>query len=504
MDVPVGRSFPLALCRLILLRYGLCESLQVDPLYDKQKSFITTTDEAVEDSHNSLLTSGSIHNQSSIRGGETDQAEMLRTGTVMETTITARVAQQKHTVSQWTQQWRSIILSSLGKTLYPYCLYIRSLDLTNLEDLFDDNIFRSSMQNDFFAGDMAIFLRSHDTPVKRPNRTTRRKYQKLEIPPILELVGESISKYVSDSAFQVGGVAALEELSGKIPENVLSTWVSRLSRLQSITLWDGAILNKAAADAIRTNCPDFQMLNMWSCLGGRADAELAEFFVGLRTNSLRALQVNSRNDIAAESYLALNNHGQSLSELTLGDISPPGIKALSLLSGCVSLEILTLRDATGTISLEATENDTFLEVVAWMKNCTELKHIRLERFVDGPSLLTSLCLEHRIRLKSLSLNHYRLASNQDLHRALAHQPGLESLELRADVEESFAEDIDALVSSICTLKELNDLNLLEVSDNFKTSEVQRLAASLPKVCRSPSRNHNCHKSHMRYPSMDPL
>lgn len=31
--------------------------------------------------------------------------------------------------------WRTIILSSLGKTLYPYCQYIRTLNLKQLEGM---------------------------------------------------------------------------------------------------------------------------------------------------------------------------------------------------------------------------------------------------------------------------------------------------------------------------------------------------------------------------------
>ncbi|KAI9740717.1 MAG: hypothetical protein M1818_004682 [Claussenomyces sp. TS43310] len=422
-----------------------------------------------------------VHHQNSIRAGGNDQTEMSKTGTFKETTITARVAQQKHTVSRWALQWRSIILSSLSKTAYPYCLYIRSLDLTNLEYLLEDDVFKDSMLETFFSGDMETLLRTYNTPLKRPKRTNRKYYRRLNIPSILEVVGESISKYVSDSAFQVGGAAALEELSGRIPAAVLPLWVGRLSRLQSMTLWDGSFLNKSAADAIRLNCPDFQALNVWSCLGAHADADLAEFFSSLRPNSLRAFQVNSRNDIAAESFLALNSHRESLSDLRLGDIPSSGMKALSLLAGCTALETLNLRDSTGTIRLEATENDVFLEVLAWVRSCSNLKHIRVEKFTDGPSLLTSLCMENEIHLRSLSLNHYSLANNQELHRALTHQPSLESLELRADAEESFRDDIDTLISSICTLKELNDLNLLDTSDYFKNAEVHRLAMSLQKL-----------------------
>lgn len=36
---------------------------------------------------------------------------------------------------RWICRWRTIVLSSLGKTLYPYSQYIRMLDLGDLKSL---------------------------------------------------------------------------------------------------------------------------------------------------------------------------------------------------------------------------------------------------------------------------------------------------------------------------------------------------------------------------------
>lgn len=101
--------------------------------------------------HGLLLICTRIHTHTSIRGGESNEDEMSRTGEFKETSIAARVTQQKLTVFQWALQWRSIILSSLGKTLYPYCLYIQSLDLRNLVYLLEDDIFRNNFQDMFFS-----------------------------------------------------------------------------------------------------------------------------------------------------------------------------------------------------------------------------------------------------------------------------------------------------------------------------------------------------------------
>ena len=56
-----------------------------------------------------------------------------------------RLAQAKRTrkrhVKRWTGLWRTIILSSLGKTLYPYSQYIRTLNLEDLGELLTDRDF---------------------------------------------------------------------------------------------------------------------------------------------------------------------------------------------------------------------------------------------------------------------------------------------------------------------------------------------------------------------------
>lgn len=49
---------------------------------------------------------------------------------------------QRRTLMKCACLWRSIILSSLGKTLYPYSQYIRTLNLGDLEVLFTEFEFR--------------------------------------------------------------------------------------------------------------------------------------------------------------------------------------------------------------------------------------------------------------------------------------------------------------------------------------------------------------------------
>lgn len=54
----------------------------------------------------------------------------------------AKIRQEKISMTKWAGLWRSIVLSSLGLTLYPYSRYIRMLNLQDLEELLSDPRFR--------------------------------------------------------------------------------------------------------------------------------------------------------------------------------------------------------------------------------------------------------------------------------------------------------------------------------------------------------------------------
>jgi len=348
------------------------------------------------------------------------------------------------------------------------------LDLTDLKDLFDDPMFKRDFEIKFFEGSMSILKKSQGVTTRRPNLN-------MTSVAIIDMIGEMISKYAGDSAERHGGTAALEELSGEIQKDSLPRWIRRLSRLKALTLWKGIVLNANVADTIRIHCPDFESLTLYFGLGEEVDTNLSQFFMGLRPNTLRSLQVISFHDCGPQTFLSLSNHYSSLKHLSLGNLQGPALSSLSLLKGCTAIETLRLQDLMGRTDLEATENDVYLELISWLRSCKQLKSISLGNFVNGPQILTSVCLEHAIRLDSLHLAKYTLTGNQDFHRALAHQTSLTSLHLKGDAEDSFRDDIDALVTSLGKLKNLKYLNILDISDYFSTSEIQLLALNLQKV-----------------------
>ncbi|KAH9221063.1 hypothetical protein DL95DRAFT_432868 [Leptodontidium sp. 2 PMI_412] len=417
-----------------------------------------------------------IHLQSTIISSEGNDADLIQNDTFQ-----GRVEAQKTTLFKWALLWKSIIRSSLGTTAYPYCLYIRSLDLRNLTDLLEDPQFRDKALDNFFADEMAQFLKSQETPMKQKMRGARAASRRLDVPNVLELVGESITSFVSQAANQNRATVAVEDLSGNIRTAALTNWTSRLSKLKSMTLWDGAALDKSVAEAISESCYNFDDLTFFTCLRNDTDHDLASFFGGLRANTLRSFAALSAGALGPETLLSLNHHANSLKKLKMDGLRSDAVKNLSYLQGCTALESIELSDSNGAVDLESTEHDVFLEVINWLGRCEGIQELLLRNFISGPKILTQVCLKNNIRLRKLQVVGYTLAGAQEFHRALSHQTSLESLELRADPETAFRDDIDILVSSVCQLTNLKYLDLLSTSDYFSTSEILTLASHLRQL-----------------------
>lgn len=49
----------------------------------------------------------------------------------------------------WLGVWRTVIRSSLGKTMYPYCYYLRNLNLGELEEILKDLDSKTGVEKKF-------------------------------------------------------------------------------------------------------------------------------------------------------------------------------------------------------------------------------------------------------------------------------------------------------------------------------------------------------------------
>jgi hypothetical protein len=352
--------------------------------------------------------------------------------------------------------------------------------------LLEDTNFWEYASQTFFSEDMSQFLEYQESPAKKMKTRGGKKKKvarRFDIPRLLDVIGESITSFVFDSATNFGYKTALEDITGQIGTIALQKWTSRLANLKSMTLFDGSVLDETVAESIFNQCPNFDDLTfLYSLPRDGIDQRLSSFFSGLKPNSLRSFSALSANEVGPETLLALNHHSGSLRSLTLDGLRSDAIKNLSLLQGCDQLESLDIHDNDGLIDLEATENDVFLELIAWLGRCNKLRELKLVSLVSAPIILTSVCLMNNIRLRSLDVYGYTLVGNQDFHRAISHQTSLESLSLKADPEDSSRDDIDCLVDSICCLKKLKELRLApDTADYFQTGAIAKLASHLPNL-----------------------
>ena len=417
-----------------------------------------------------LLTSKRIHEQSPAFC-QSDDLEVLRqrnTGNVAST-----AAAQQRLFSKWALIWRSIIKSSFGSTYRPYCHYIRALDFRNLSLLFDDSKFSGTLLDEFFGEGLERLLRSREVIYGRTLKKSgkQRTLRMVDIVPTLNAIGEAVT----------ANTTLLEELAGHLSPGFLTRWISRSPRLQQLVLWTGDALRSGAEAAIRRHCPSFKSLTIWEWLEPNSDKMLAKFFHGVTSNTLEHFEMISKSNLGVLSFNALGHHAQSLLVLKLSSLTRDSVLALGALKECTQIRTLLLHDSQGTTPLEATQNDVFLEVIAWLSDCRELRDLTMIRFWDGPSILAQVLSSPTVHLTKLSLEGYILRdpTSAAFHASLSSQPDLQVLWLKGNGEDANPEDISIMVDSLCQLRNLRDLSLKDISIEFGDAQIVNLAIHLP-------------------------
>jgi hypothetical protein len=410
-----------------------------------------------------------VHEQSPAFN-QSDEVEAQRQRRLVD--YETKVAERDLLFRKWLCLWRSIILSSLDKTYKPYCHYLRTLDFRNLSLLFEDIKF-SAASRSFFAGGLEEFHFTKEDIYGRhaKSRSKKRIYQSTDIFPTLNAIGEAVTQQTS----------LLEELDGHFSQKFLPQWTARSPRLHSLVLWEGNALGNGVEDAIRENCQSFRSLTIHQWLESDADQTFATFVKGLRPNSLEYFEMISFSNIASLSFTALNQHAKSLTELRLANLHDDAILALGQLNECTALRILVLGDNVGSLQLEATQNDIFLQIVEWLSACSNLRDLTLKKLYDGPAILAQVLSSRNVSLIKLSLEGYvvRRHGSAAFHTSLSEQPELQSVWLKGDGEDVLSDDLDIMVDALCRLPNLRELVLKDVSDEFDESHIVRLALGLP-------------------------
>lgn len=211
------------------------------------------------------------------------------------------------------------------------------------------------------------------------------------------------------------------------------------------------------------------------------DRKLAKFLSAIRPQSLKVLETIRHIGAGPETFLALNAHSKSLTELHLCT-SDDTLPHLSLLRGCTAIEVLEIEDDNGIVNLEKTQNDVFLETIDWLRQCSALRRLTFSKFLSATSLVAPLLLEDKIKLRQLQIDSYIPKNDQIFHQALVHQrASLKTLSLDGDAEGMFRDDIEILVDSLKQLTELRELRLLIVQEVFQDEHLISIIHNLSKL-----------------------
>ncbi|TLS31601.1 hypothetical protein PpBr36_03681 [Pyricularia pennisetigena] len=381
---------------------------------------------------------------------------------------------------RWANLWRSLILSSIGKTAFPYALWIRKLQLGDLQLTLQDIARNPAVREDLFRGDMAEFEIVNNVNM---TRAAQRKLGRVPLAydAIALKVGDAITSFVKDAADRNDKVVTLAKLeSHRIPTDVLTTWTSRLSTLRSLTLREVDSLNADVASAIRRDCPSFAKLRCLTGPGENADGDMAAFLLSLAPQTLEHFEVISYNNFGQQTFAALAFHSKSLRKIMLASISQAAVPALSSLCECTSIETLRLEYESRAISYPWKDDhkESYLQVAEWLRNSQSLTSLEMYALPDSPSLLAKVLPSENLRLRSLRVDISELTrQDSEFYPSLSHQETLEELFIE-NYEDSFGPS-EALVRAVSGCRNL--VALYAVNSQFTALDLRQLCLALPRL-----------------------
>ncbi|KAK3938373.1 hypothetical protein QBC46DRAFT_355935 [Diplogelasinospora grovesii] len=286
--------------------------------------------------------------------------------------------------------WRSLVLSSVGETLYPYCCWIKSLKLTSFDRLFaGPPVTCRSSRARFLSSHIGKYLSSAKD---RDNYYTE-NFDRLKRDITTEVVDKVIN-YIKAASDHGDTVSTLYSLQAPwFSSASLMTWAPSLSQLTSLTVDDGTVLNSDVAQAFRENCPALKEVHY--CEFQRTnDLQMAGFLRGLAPNTLESFGVvreslDFRHSIGIESLKALTEHASSLKRLGFY-LPQAALESLVVLSDCVSIESLTLAHEPPTQDFPHGSWGNTLQghmsrserILSWLRRCTHLKELKFTEIPD--------------------------------------------------------------------------------------------------------------------------
>ncbi|THW25587.1 hypothetical protein D6D23_04208 [Aureobasidium pullulans] len=384
--------------------------------------------------------------------------------------------EQETAVQRWSILWRTILLSCTEETLFPYCHYLRVLDLRDLHELLDDDKFRGKIQQNFFSGSLARFNITSQT------RGKTRALRSSNMRQTVVAIGDAIVK----------AAPMLEELTEPILSeyniftSALPRWAPDLSRLRSLELWDGKTLgDETIQNLLHEHCPHLNRINIYQWRDDDSDSQLARFLNHMPKNTLQWFENIGECGIGIETCKAFSTHARSLKFLSLA-VPDKGIEGLGLMQDCTAVETLKLRDTQAPHDLKEMHKDTLDGMIEWLKQCTKLREVNLTDFVSAPDILTPALSEEGIDLEDLQISAkddcmYVLRDHQDFHAAIGLQTKLQSLVLKSDPDPLEPAARNQLCEALCELSDLRYLELTRTSDYFQDDQLQLIGENLLKL-----------------------
>ncbi|KAI0976334.1 hypothetical protein F4678DRAFT_416697 [Xylaria arbuscula] len=387
--------------------------------------------------------------------------------------------------AQSARLWRSIVLSSLGATRYPYCAYIRALSLSSLAECLDYIRPDEDLRQFFFEGLMQDFLVLQEEG-KRRVKSTRYRLPPLDNAAITSRCADSIIQYTKTLADDNSTPMTLTHLEASVfPRDILPAWLSHLGALTSLQIHDGSVLGVEAASAIAEHCPNFSELTCFHCSSSSVDQEVAAFLLTLRPNTLQTFEILSRNNLNEDTLAALKTHSKSLRVLDLRTLLTSTLKAIHILSECTALETLLIeKEASydGAVDLNEEELSRFAQ---WVSSCRALSELSFHHIRNPLPILEQVLQTSEIRLEKLHIQGSNFVSREVTRAtwmALGQQKRLKSLTIASDDQP--ANDLDfirypELTDSICHLSSLATLNLLQ--SHVSSVDIVRITTALPRL-----------------------
>ena len=288
----------------------------------------------------------------------------------------------------WINMWRSIVLSSIGKTVFPYCRFVRHLDLDDLQQFLINATFHESCSTPLFANDMSVFCIKEDQ-VSPDNVST----ESIDTQAVFHAIVDVL----------VPSSPLVEVVSGIQSPDDFPRWGHWWPRLQRLIInWNNPL--NGIGGVLKTHCPKFKAVQCANeyCRGEDiTDKEVALFLHEL-PRQLAAFE-GPGPTMGLKSVRALALHSSTLTELTLQSLPYHVLTKLGPLRTLTALTSLRLGGRAGRLY----QPDALVPITDWLMLCTQMKELCLDNVNDAYDVLTPVLFRAPFQLRRLEVDHFR-------------------------------------------------------------------------------------------------